>query len=150
MASENSKPIQLPVTQDGALVRGPSGFIVAQVSAGPGGTSVTSENTRAHARAAQIVEALNTAPALAARVAELEKALNGLLSLDYQPGENANDAFERLGEMFYADTGMLRPGKDQAAALNGTPTYEERQQMWDGWIQSFYSAARAALKGGGK
>lgn len=41
--------------------------------------------------------------------------------------------FEYEAQEFYWETHMLAPGKNQAAALNGTPSNEERQKAWDKW-----------------
>lgn len=46
---------------------------------------------------------------------------------------NANDRFEITADLFQRATGMLRPGKDQAAAMGNTPSREERQLAFDKW-----------------
>ncbi len=47
--------------------------------------------------------------------------------------------FEELAAAFHAETGLLAPGKDQAAAMGSFPTEEERRERWRIWC-----AARAA------
>jgi hypothetical protein len=65
--------------------------------------------------------------------------------------DGPNETFERIAEMFYRDTGMLRPGKDQAAALGGFPTDEARRDAWSEWVtrknNELDAKIRAALKG---
>ena len=43
--------------------------------------------------------------------------------------------FERIAAQFKRETGMLRPGKDQAASLGGYPTDEQRRAAWDDWVR---------------
>lgn len=49
------------------------------------------------------------------------------------------DRYEELAAAFHRETGMLAPGKDQPAAMNGSPSLEERAERWREWC-----AARAA------
>ena len=49
--------------------------------------------------------------------------------------ENSLETFERIADLFRRDTGMLRPGKDQAMALGGHPTDEERDKAWREWCE---------------
>ncbi len=43
------------------------------------------------------------------------------------------ERFEFVASAFYADTHMLRPGKSQPMACNGTPSDEERAEAWKKW-----------------
>jgi hypothetical protein len=70
----------------------------------------------------------------------LRAALAGLEVLFRREGEDANDGFERVGDVFYRETGYLRPGKD--CRLH---SIETRADAWDAWIDAKLSAARAAL-----
>lgn len=79
-------------------------------------------------------------------VRELREALADLLWLKKRDDENYNDLFERVGDRFYQECGMLRPGKHQADALCGTPTDEERQERFDVWIAAFYERGAQALQ----
>ena len=47
---------------------------------------------------------------------------------------NANDRFEITADLFHRATGMLRPGKDQAAAMGNTPSHEERRAAFSRWL----------------
>ena len=49
---------------------------------------------------------------------------------------NANERFEYMAELFYRDTGMLAPGKDQSGYLHNSP--DERQDAWKVWTDNFY------------
>lgn len=48
--------------------------------------------------------------------------------------DDSIETFERIAVMFHKDTGMLRPGKDQAAAFGCYPTDEERHAALDAWV----------------
>lgn len=52
----------------------------------------------------------------------------------WTPIEDANESFERKAAQFRYETGMLAPGKDQPAAMNNSPTYEERMEAWKKWL----------------
>lgn len=41
-------------------------------------------------------------------------------------------SFEDVGEWFYSDTGMLAPGKDEAAASSLT-SFEDRKRAFTAW-----------------
>lgn len=70
----------------------------------------------------------------------LALALRWMEQFHAQPGEGANERFERIGEIFYRATGYLRPGKD--CRLH---SMEEREQAWDQWIAENLASARAVL-----
>ena len=55
-------------------------------------------------------------------------------------GEDANERFERIAETFRLSTGYLRPGKD---CRMYSP--EERQAVWDEWMEEGRTKARAAI-----
>lgn len=71
---------------------------------------------------------------------DAREALAGLEQFYRREGEDSNDAFERVAGVFYAETGYLRPGKD--CRLSDP---EDRQGVWDKWVASKVTAARAAL-----
>lgn len=48
------------------------------------------------------------------------------------PVHDWNARFEELAAAFYAETGMMAPGKDAPAALGDT--HNERQARWDEWL----------------
>jgi hypothetical protein len=54
--------------------------------------------------------------------------------------------FEELAEAFRRETGMLAPGKDQPAAMNGSPSLEERAERWRLWCAARAAAARPQPK----
>ena len=62
--------------------------------------------------------------------------------------EDAMTSFERVGEEFYADTGMMRPGKSYPLE-SYPPDDEVRRKTWDAWVKKKRDAleakARAAL-----
>lgn len=82
---------------------------------------------------------------LIAAAPELLEALKGLRESHPMRGENRSEAWERIAELFYNQTGILAPGKDQSAALCGTPTYEERQEAYREWLDARVDAAAAAI-----
>lgn len=43
--------------------------------------------------------------------------------------------FEAIGEMFYKDTGFLRPGKSEPMECYSEEREKERRKVWDGWIK---------------
>jgi hypothetical protein len=62
--------------------------------------------------------------------------------------EDAITAFERVGEEFYAETGMMRPGKSYPLE-SYPPDDDVRRKTWDEWVKKKRDAleakARAAL-----
>jgi len=62
---------------------------------------------------------------------------------------NKIETFERIAILFKRDTGLLRPGKDQPAAMGGFPTDEERTAAWNDWVtrknDELDEAIRAAI-----
>lgn len=98
---EKKAAIQTPIKNVGGEIFGPGGFLVARVTSGPGGTSVSSEGDRASARAAYIVRAVNDHESNAAKVALFDE-MKALL--------------ERLEHAdFFADSGRLL--REDARAL---------------------------------
>lgn len=75
---------------------------------------------------------------------DLAHALAGLEQLFKRPGESSLDCFERVAAIFYAETGMLAPGKDAPAASHGREMYDARE-AYDAWFEAKLEAARAAL-----
>jgi hypothetical protein len=47
---------------------------------------------------------------------------------------STNDVFEEIAQAFLEETGMLAPGKDQPAAMGGSPTLEERGKAYSAWL----------------
>jgi len=76
----------------------------------------------------------------------IEKTVHALgLALDwYDYREHPDVAFERIGEQFRRDTGMLRPGKDDVLH-----SHETRYAEWNKWVEKkqreLVDAIRAAL-----
>lgn len=50
-------------------------------------------------------------------------------------GLTRQELFDRIGEEFYRQTGMLRPGKDLAAALATSDYRECRDAVWNAWVE---------------
>lgn len=47
--------------------------------------------------------------------------------------ENEVETFERIASLFYRETGMLRPGKDDRL---GEHDYDERWACWNSWCRA--------------
>lgn len=47
--------------------------------------------------------------------------------------ETMNDRYERHAKLFRQETGLMAPGKDEAAAAYSGHTYEERWEAWIKW-----------------
>ena len=58
--------------------------------------------------------------------------------------EDVLERFERIAAEFYRDTGYLAPGKDQPAAMCGTPTLEERTAAFKAWLRRRNGAEQEA------
>ena len=69
------------------------------------------------------------------------EALAELFALYRRKGEDCNEHFERVGEDFRRDTGMLRPGKDSMM-----DDREERAVLFDAWRDKKYVAAQSAIR----
>lgn len=79
-------------------------------------------------------------------VIELAEALAWSVQFDRKEGEDSNEQFERIAEIFRKETGYLRPGKDCMMY-----SYETRIAAWDGWIaagRKRMSTALAKVSGG--
>lgn len=74
---------------------------------------------------------------------EMLAALRGLEVLYLREGESWNDCFERVGELFHAETGYLRPGKD--CRIHDDTT---RTKVWEKWVEVRIGHARAAIAKG--
>ena len=85
--------------------------------------------------------------ALRAEIERLREALENCVWFYQREDESPGEQFERIGYRFYKECGMLRPGKSQAAALQGTPSEAEREVTFKVWIETYKIQARAALKG---
>lgn len=64
---------------------------------------------------------------------EAMSAIAKILEEEHQPRDH-NARFEATAAAFQRETGMLAPGKDQPAAMGGSPTLEERTAAWEGWL----------------
>jgi len=72
-------------------------------------------------------------------------ALRDIEPMFRRPGENANDQFERIADLFYRETGYLRPGKDCVIH-----DHEVRKAAWEKWFDDRLERVRAAIaKAGG-
>lgn len=83
------------------------------------------------------------------RVAELEGALRAMTEWFWGvQTEDAVESYERVGQEFYEDTGMMRPGKSYPVEMYA-PDDEVRRSTWDAWVKKKRDAleakARAAL-----
>ncbi len=77
---------------------------------------------------------------LIASAPELLEALIWREQFEAREGEGSNDRFERVAEIFYRETGYLRPGKDCRVE-----PMEVRQQAWEEWLRAGNERARAAI-----
>ena len=82
---------------------------------------------------------------LIAAAPDMLEALKALLELFTAPEETALDTFERIGEAFYIETGMLRPGKSEPPECDYEGRTEERRAAFDAWISGRLETARAAI-----
>lgn len=48
---------------------------------------------------------------------------------------SATETFERIADMFYADTKLLRPGKSVPAAIYSDDYESRRQEEWKKWCE---------------
>jgi hypothetical protein len=63
-------------------------------------------------------------------IAEAVEALEYTREWLWNPDENANAQFERIGAMYHADTGYLRPGKDDPFSDASSTENRKRFQEW--------------------
>jgi len=103
---------------------------------------------RVRDHAAEIAEAKGQIEYLDRQNNALREALEGVMALHKRTGESWNEHFERVGGLFYRETGMLRPGKDSSPHTG--PSGSERQEEFDKWVAAKFDAARAALSGESK
>lgn len=87
-------------------------------------------------------EATEQITTLKAELREARGALAGLELFWNRDGENANDAFERIGEIFYSETGYLRPGKSYPVSCPEPP---DRRDVWEKWCATKVEIARDFL-----
>lgn len=73
-------------------------------------------------------------------VERLAEALEWREQFEPRDGEDSNERFERIAEVFRKETGYLRPGKD--CRLHSP---EERQAAWDAWMAAGRELCRLAL-----
>ena len=83
--------------------------------------------------------------ALREQVKVLREALDGLLFLFAAKGESSLDTFERIGDAFYRDTLMLRPGKSEPFECDYEGRDEERRAAFDAWIEKRKESAAIVL-----
>ena len=74
---------------------------------------------------------------------KMEFAIRKALGWFYDPDENALTQFERIGELFYRETGHLRPGKDDPR--EDTSSFEN-QERFRAWFESKSRESLAALR----
>lgn len=93
-----------------------------------------------------------------ARLRERVKALEAVVRLMVEwfwgvKPETAVESFERVGDEFYSETGMLRPGKSYPPNFQ-PPDDEDRRCAWEAWVKrkrdAIEAKARAVLAEGGK
>lgn len=79
-------------------------------------------------------------------VHELRDALKSLSDMYAFPGESNTERFERVAERFYAETGVIAPGKDVSAGGWNGMTYEDRVKRFEDWYAEKAANARAAME----
>ena len=79
---------------------------------------------------------------LRARERELVGALVFIEGRSRQPGEGITEHYERIAEDFMYETGMMAPGKDDAA---GYHSQEARREAWEEFCAEPIKAVRGAL-----
>jgi hypothetical protein len=72
------------------------------------------------------------------------EALRGIEVLYRRPDEGWDECFERVAEVFHAETGYLRPGKDCRIHDDAV-----RTQAWDQWTAAKIAAMREAIEKAG-
>jgi hypothetical protein len=77
---------------------------------------------------------------LYAAASELLEALQWRERFEPLAGEGSNERFERIADIFFRETGHLRPGKDCCVE-----SIQVRQQAWDEWMDVGRARARAAI-----
>lgn len=73
----------------------------------------------------------------------LREALAWYEQFSPREGEGHNERFERIGDVYYRETGWLRPGKSMS--MESGHSMEEQQAEWDEWLAGGHAKARAAL-----
>ncbi len=82
---------------------------------------------------------------LIAKVESLQDALVDLLRLFSEPGESANDTFERVAELYRLSTGHLRPGKSYPMECH-VPPMADQLAAYTEWVEGLKSQATEALE----
>lgn len=79
---------------------------------------------------------------------EMRAALESVMEF-WGIGMDANQHFERLGAMFYLETGFLRPGKDDPSDTHfaGAARENERRNYWDDWIKKKRADLASSIMG---
>jgi len=72
---------------------------------------------------------------LEARNEVLEKALKAAHDWRGLCDSCENDTFERIGEMFFKDTGFLRIGKSESPAVYSDGREKRRTLAWNEWVE---------------
>ena len=80
---------------------------------------------------------------LLAAAPDLLHALQWSEQFNRRIGESYLECFERIADVFYRQTGRMRPGKD-ASPCAGAST-DEREAAWDAWIAEGIVRTRAAI-----
>ena len=79
---------------------------------------------------------------LIAAAPDLYEALAEIVRRARQPDEGINEHYERIAQEFMDETGMMAPGKDDAAGYHGQ---EERRRAWELFCAKPIDLARVAL-----
>lgn len=106
--------------------------------------TVASESIRRHAcqYRAKADDAIHREMELVMEHAALLKVVEEMEFWFYNPDENANARFERIGEAYYRDTFHLRPGKSDPERNTSDP---ENVKRFDDWYKSKSLAALSSL-----
>ena len=73
----------------------------------------------------------------------MRAALEGVVIFFALPGEGDNARFERIGDAFYHDTMMLRPGKSEPLEACSSDRERLRQATWLKWVEDLRRAEEA-------
>ena len=76
-----------------------------------------------------------------AETAKLREAVLWTTAMFKYPDEGALEAFERVGDLFFRETGYLRPGK--SCLIHD---HDVRQAAFDEWFAGKLAAARALVE----
>jgi hypothetical protein len=135
MVEHSKLPWRYDTEDDDADIIAADGAMVA-------GMNMARGKTR-DANAALIVAAVNSYHSTSARIAALEGALDGMVLVCGRSGDAFYD-FEEQAEVFYQETGYMRPGKDVPMEM-ARDDEDERRAKYSAWVKTKLDAGRAAL-----